>query len=107
MSNDAQNSTLTMAKIKETYEILKKQKPVFLEDVIKQALKEDLLPCPFCNADAELESVDFGHSETYYVRCNCGASMYLDSKEKLLESWNRRKCTILNIEAEAWNRMAA
>lgn len=53
--------------------------------------EEELLPCPFCGGDAEIESIpSFRNSN--FVRCKiCLSSIRgYDTKDKAVAAWNRR-----------------
>lgn len=77
------------------------EQPVRQDDAIDGEI--DLLPCPFCGADAEFGEVEGGKDDPNtggrFVQCTnrlCAASSALifacgdDPKPLLLERWNRR-----------------
>ena len=55
--------------------------------------KEELLPCPFCGGDVMLNEEKSNDLTTYKFECPiCFSTTYFGetSKEKAIESWNRR-----------------
>lgn len=55
----------------------------------------DLLPCPFCGSECEIEDAKFGDSITHYYRAFCKQHRHaLDcwqvSKEEATRDWNSR-----------------
>lgn len=53
--------------------------------------EEELLPCPFCGGDAEIESIP-SFRNSHFVRCKiCLSSVRgYDTKDKAIAAWNRR-----------------
>ena len=49
----------------------------------------ELKPCPFCVGEAKVQS--FPHNHTVYCTvCNARVQVFLPTREKAIEAWNRR-----------------
>jgi len=58
-------------------------------------MRKELLPCPFCGADAETDFIP--EEDSYQIECRnsfgCTARVTLDSELAVVSAWNRRTPT--------------
>ena len=64
---------------------------------MQEAQEIDLLPCPFCGEEAEIDASHGGFTGVktitpryYIVDCVNRCNSFVDSKEKAILGWNRR-----------------
>ena len=59
----------------------------------------EVKPCPHCGSEVDIVEIpphkhmfvkSPDHPGSWYIECSCGAGMIDESREKLIERWNRR-----------------
>ena len=65
-----------------------------------QMNETNLKPCPFCGARARILQAN---DALFYISCTgCDARTDFDTREEVIETWNRRYRTMTRIEDELW-----
>ena len=65
-----------------------------MDNIERIPKKEKLLPCPFCGADARLNTTN----GMYWIECTSGGEEHIvetqvfETKIKAIEAWNTRSC---------------